>query len=319
MTAHAAISTNALTKHFGPVRALQDLDLEVARGEIFGYLGPNGAGKTTTIRLLLDFLRPTAGRSQVLGGSGADPAIRARIGYLPADLRIDPGYTAADLITFYGRLRGGHERGWVAGLLERFGLNPGRRVGELSTGNRRKVGIVAAVAHRPELLILDEPTSGLDPLLQHEFQLLIRELVADGATVLLSSHTLPEVEALADRVAILRKGRLAAVATVGELRHQARQRIDLYVAHRPRGADFADVPGIVQAQVVPAREASPQAGTLLRLVVQGSAAAAISAAAPLQVLRVVSHEPDLEEVFLRYYQPSPLEERDAVTEAGPRS
>ncbi|MFI0350138.1 ABC transporter ATP-binding protein [Actinomadura sp. 9N407] len=302
MDAHAAILTTALTKHFGRVRALQDLNLEVSRGEVFGYLGPNGAGKTTTIRLLLDFLRPTAGMSEMLGGSGADPAVRARVGYLPAELRVDPRYTATDLLAFYGRLRGGHDRAWVAELLDRFGLDPGRRVGELSTGNRRKVGIVAAVAHRPELLILDEPTSGLDPLLQHEFQLLVRELVGEGATVLLSSHVLPEVEVLADRVAILRQGRLVTVATVDELRLQARQRIDLYVARRPASSDFAEVPGVVEAQVVPPRPGAADAGTLLRLVVEGSAAAAISAAAPLEVLRVVTHEADLEEVFLRYYQ-----------------
>ncbi|MFC9975668.1 ABC transporter ATP-binding protein [Spirillospora sp. NPDC127200] len=301
MSTDAAITTIALTKRFGHVRALRDLSLEVARGEIFGYLGPNGAGKTTTVRLLLDFLRPTSGEARVLGGSGADPAVRARIGYLPAELRIDPRYTATDLLGFYGRLRGGHDREWVAGLLERFGLDPGRRIGELSTGNRRKVGIVAAVAHRPELLILDEPTSGLDPLLQHEFQVLLRELVADGAAVLLSSHVLPEVEALADRVAILRRGELVTVATVDQLRGKARQRIDLHLARRPDPALFAEATGVMEVLVEP----GPGTGTTVRLVVEGSAAAAISAAAPLEVQRVVTHQADLEEVFLRYYQDEP--------------
>lgn len=293
MSSNTVITTTGLTKHFGPVMALDDLNVQIVHGEIFGYLGPNGSGKTTTIRLLLDFLRPTAGTSQVLGGSGADPRIRARLGYLPADLHIDPRYTAADLIDFYGRLRGGHDAAWVAELLERFDLDPDRRVGELSTGNRRKVGIVAAVAHRPELLILDEPTSGLDPLLQHEFQVLLRELTAGGATVFLSSHVLPEVELLAHRVAILRHGRLVTVAGIDELRRQARQRIDLHLAREPDPDAFTGLPGVVEADVT---------GAVARIVVEGSAAEVIKAAAPLEVVRVVSHDADLDEVFLRYYQ-----------------
>ncbi|MGI8334324.1 ABC transporter ATP-binding protein [Actinomadura scrupuli] len=293
MHSDAAIDTTSLTKRFGPVLALDEVNLEVARGEIFGYLGPNGAGKTTTIRLLLDFLRPTTGRSRLLGGSGADPEIRAKVGYLPADLYIDPRYTASDLLGFYGRLRGGHDRAWVAELLERFDLDPGRRVGDLSTGNRRKVGIVAAVAHRPELLILDEPTSGLDPLLQHEFQGLVRELAAGGATVFLSSHVLPEVELLAGRVAILRRGRLVTVAAVEELRRQARQRIDLHLGREPDPGLFTGVPGVVAADIT---------GVSVRLVVEGSAAHVIRTVAPLDVVRIVTHEADLDEVFLRYYQ-----------------
>ncbi|GAA1533806.1 ABC transporter ATP-binding protein [Actinomadura kijaniata] len=302
MSAHAAIVTTALTKHFGAVHALEDLNLEVSRGEILGYLGPNGAGKTTTIRLLLDFLRPTSGTARVLGGSGADPEVRRRIGYLPAELRIDPRYTASDLLDFYGRLRGGHDRRWVSELLERFDLDPRRRVGELSTGNRRKVGIVAATAHRPELLLLDEPSSGLDPLLQHEFQALVRELAADGATVLLSSHVLPEVELLAHRVAILREGRLVTIAGVEELRRQARQRIDLHLEQRPRPAAFAEITEVVEAQVMTGNGPTGP-GAVLRLVIDGSAAAVFNAAAPLGVVRVVSHEADLDEVFLRYYHP----------------
>ena len=293
MSNDSAITTTGLTKHFGSVHALDDLNLQILRGEIFGYLGPNGAGKTTTIRLLLDFLRPTTGTSRLLGGSGADPDIRARLGYLPADLHIDPRYTAAELLGFYGRLRGGHDPVWVARLLERFALDPGRPVGQLSTGNRRKVGIIAAVAHRPELLIMDEPTSGLDPLLQHEFQVLVRELAADGTTVFLSSHVLPEVELLAGRVAILREGRLVTVAGVDDLRRQARQRIDLHLGREPDAGLFTGLPGVVEADIT---------GSVVRLVVEGSAARAIETAAPLQVIRVVTHEADLDQVFLRYYQ-----------------
>jgi beta-exotoxin I transport system ATP-binding protein len=202
------------------VQALRGLDLEVERGEVFGYLGPNGAGKTTTIRLLLDFIRPSGGRAVVLGGTGADPQVRRRMGYLPADLPVDPRWTAQDLIDFYGRLRGGVDPTWVGELLRGFDLDPARPVEELSTGNRRKVGIVQAVMHRRELLVLDEPSTGLDPLLRYEFQVLIRELNGAGTTVFLSSHVLPEVEALAGRVAILRRGELVTVAGVEELRRR---------------------------------------------------------------------------------------------------
>jgi ABC-2 type transport system ATP-binding protein len=293
-----AVHTEQLTKMFGTLTAVDRLDLTVQQGEVFGYLGPNGAGKTTTIRLLLDFLRPTAGRATVLGGSGADPQIRRRVGFLPADLAVDPRWTAAELVDFYGRLRGGHQPGWVASLLDRFDLDPTRPVGQLSTGNRRKVGIVQAVAHRPELLLLDEPTSGLDPLLQHEFQLLIRELVADGATVFLSSHVLPEVEALADRVAILRRGQLVALSTVDEMRRAARTRIDLRLADRATPADLARFAGVADATA---------ADTTIRLVVEGSVDRVLKAAAGLTVHAITTHEADLEDVFLGYYQPAATE------------
>ncbi len=291
-----AIETEGLTKHFGDVRAVDGLDLAIERGEVFGYLGPNGAGKTTTVRLLLGFLRPTRGRAVVLGGSGGDPGVRRRIGYLPGDLHLDPTYTGDDVIELFGALRGGLDRGWVDGLVERFGLDPSRPVGELSTGNRRKVGLVQAFMSRPELLLLDEPTSGLDPLLQHEFSALVREVAAEGATVLLSSHVLPEVEALAGRVGIVRQGRLVTVAGVEELRTSARQRLDLFVAGEPGDGDlarFRAVPEVVEVSAGPG---------VVHLVVQGSVDGVVKAAAAMEVRRVASHETDLEDVFLRFYQ-----------------
>ena len=287
------IETAGLTKHFGPVHALEDLDLEVSPGEVFGFLGPNGAGKTTTIRLLLDFLRPTRGRARMLGGSGADPAVRARIGYLPAEFPIDPAWTASDLIDFYGRLRGGVDPAWVRALLDRFELDPRRPVGQLSTGNRRKVGLVQSVVHRPELLILDEPSSGLDPLLQHELHGLVGEMVAGGTTVFLSSHVLPEVEELADRVGILRRGRLVAIAGIAELREQARQRISLRVAGAADAAPFAAIPEVVEAAAE---------GDVVRLVVEGSVDRVMKAAARFEVVRISVDEADLEDVFLGYYR-----------------
>jgi ABC-2 type transport system ATP-binding protein len=285
-----------LTKRFGSLVAVDELDLAVRPGEVFGYLGPNGAGKTTTIRMLLDFVRPTDGRCGLLGGSGSDPAIRRRVGFLPADLDVDPRWTARDLLEFYGALRGGLDRAWVDGLLDRFELDPGRPFGQLSTGNRRKVGIVQAVAHRPQLLILDEPTSGLDPVLQHEFQLLVRQLVAGGATVFLSSHVLPEVEQLADRVAILRRGRLVALSTVSELRNSARSRIELRLATPVKPADLAVFDGLANATAT---------DTTVRLVVDGSVDAVLKAAARLPVQAISTQEADLEEAFLGFYRTAP--------------
>jgi beta-exotoxin I transport system ATP-binding protein len=296
MVPQPAISAKGLSKQFGAVQALRGLDLEVERGEVFGYLGPNGAGKTTTIRLLLDFIRPSSGRAVVLGGTGADPQVRRRMGYLPADLPVDPRWTAQDLIDFYGRLRGGVDPTWVGELLRRFDLDPARPVEELSTGNRRKVGIVQAVMHRPELLVLDEPSTGLDPLLQYEFQVLIRELNGAGTTVFLSSHVLPEVEALAGRVAILRRGELVTVAGVEELRQQARQRIELRLARPVDPAHFTGLPEVVEAKVD---------GPVVHLVVEGPVGPVLRAAAELDVLRIVTHQTDLEDVFLSYYQEQP--------------
>jgi ABC-2 type transport system ATP-binding protein len=288
-----AIETRGLTRRFGQLTALDSLDLAVHRGEVFGFLGPNGAGKTTTIRLLLGFLNPTAGSSTILGRPGRDPEARRRVGYLPADLAIDPRYTTRDVIDFFGSLRGGYDAAFVNELLERFDLDPSRPLGELSTGNRRKAGIIQAFMHRPDLLILDEPTSGLDPLLQQEFHRLVREEVARGATVFLSSHVLPEVEVLASRVGILRKGRLVTVATLAELRRKARQRIDIFTATPPPRGLFEALPGV--------RSVAYHDGGV-QLVVEGPVDPVIKAAAGLTVERIHTPGQDLEELFLEYYQ-----------------
>ena len=297
MTSAAAITTTGLTKRFGALTAVDGLDLEVREGEIFGFLGPNGAGKTTTIRLLLDLLRPTEGTSRVLGGSGADPSVRSRIGYLPAELTVPPRYTARDLVAFFGHLRGGYDRARFDALVDRFSVEPDRPAGQLSTGNRRKIGILQAFVHRPDLLILDEPTSGLDPLLQHAFHVLVREAVDNGATVLLSSHVLPEVQLLADRVGILRTGRLVAVAAPDELRSHARQRLHLTLeADVDASSTFTGVPGVVEARVD---------GRDVRVVVEGSIDSALKAAATLPVAVLTSEQEDLEDTFLAYYETPP--------------
>jgi ABC-2 type transport system ATP-binding protein len=287
------IATFGLTKRFGGLVAVDDLDLEVQRGEVFGYLGPNGSGKSTTIRMLLDFIRPSQGTFELLGTEGAEPSLRRRIGYMPAELRFDPRYTTDDAIEFYGALRGGYDATWVKTLTDRFDLDTERPIGQLSTGNKRKVGIVQAFMHRPELYILDEPTQGLDPLLQFEFHQLIGDVKRDGATVFLSSHVLPEVEALADRVGILRRGKLVTVARVDELQRQARQRIDLHVAGSASVKPFDNLPGVVDAR---------RSGSIISLVVEGPVDAVIKEAAKVNVRRIVTRESDLEDVFLEYYK-----------------
>ncbi|GIW13157.1 MAG: ABC transporter ATP-binding protein [Tepidiforma sp.] len=287
------IEARGLTKSFGRLTAVDSLDLAVHPGEVFGFLGPNGAGKTTTIRLLLGFINPSAGTCTLFGRSGWEPGARRRVGYLPAELAIDRRYTASDVIEFFGELRGGYDRQFTRDLLDRFALDPSRPLGDLSTGNRRKVGIVQAFMHRPDLLILDEPTSGLDPLLQQEFHRLVREEASRGATVFLSSHVLPEVEALASRVAILRKGRLVTVASIAELRRRARQRIDLFTATPPPRGLFETLPGV--------RQVTYHDGGV-QLLVEGSVDPVVKAAAGLTVERIHTPGQDLEDLFLEYYQ-----------------
>ena len=289
----AAIVTRSLTKQFGPVTAVDELDLQVERGEIFGFLGPNGAGKTTTIRLLMDILRPTSGSVEVLDASPTEPATRARVGFLPADLHIEPRYTAGEALAFFGALRGGFDEAEVGQLLERFELDPGRPFGELSTGNRRKVGVIQALAGRPDVLIMDEPTSGLDPLLQHELLSLLEERAAEGTTVFLSSHVLPEVERIASRAAVLRDGRLVWVGRIDDLRARARQRIDLHLDGPADAELFRDIPGVSAAEAT---------GTVVSVTMEGPVDAVLKRAAQRTVLRVVSHETDLEDAFLDWYR-----------------
>ncbi len=293
MVDSAAIETRGLTKVFGQIRAVDSLDLRVQRGEVFGFLGPNGAGKTTTIRILLDFIRPTAGSANILGGSGGDQDIRRRVGYLPAELNLSKRYTGATAIDYLGRVRGGYDEAYARQLADRFQLDLSRPFGELSTGNRRKVGIVQAFMNHPDLLVLDEPTSGLDPLLQDEFQDLVRESSRDGATVFLCSHALPEVEALADRVAIIRAGKLATVAHIDELRARARHRMVMTIEGEFDVRKFARLPGVIQSEAN---------GQQLEVVAEGSVDAVIKQAAELTVTRLDTPGDDLAEIFRAYYE-----------------
>jgi len=221
------VRTIGLTKRFGARTALDGLDLELERGEVFGMVGPNGAGKTTTMRLLLDILRPSAGTVRVLGldprAGGA--ALRRQIGYLPGELRLEGRLSARSLLEHYASISGAVEPAMIEGLAERLGLDLSRQVRKLSKGNKQKVGLIQAFMHRPELLILDEPTSGLDPVVQQEFLTMVREASAEGQTVFLSSHVLSEIDQAADRVGVLHRGKLVKVGGVAGLRRSQRRRV----------------------------------------------------------------------------------------------
>ncbi|MEM9655287.1 MAG: ABC transporter ATP-binding protein, partial [Actinomycetota bacterium] len=216
----AVVETDGLSKRYGEVVGVADLDLAIQPGEVFGFIGPNGSGKTTTIRLLLDFIRPTSGTAAIFGLDSHRSSLetRRRLGYVPGDLTLFDRLTADDLFTWLGRLRVRHDPGHAAELADRLMLDPSRKIGDLSTGNRQKVGLVQAFMHRPELLVLDEPTSGLDPIVRRSFQELVAEVAAEGATVFLSSHVLNEVEDVCDRVAMITDGRLRRIDEITDLR-----------------------------------------------------------------------------------------------------
>jgi ABC-2 type transport system ATP-binding protein len=288
------IKTEKLTKYYGSHRGIIEVDLDVHQGEVFGFLGPNGAGKTTTIRVLLDLIRPTSGKAYVFGiESSVDPvAIHRRIGYLPGEFALYDRLTGGQTLEYFGNLRGGVDKAYRAQLIERFDLDPSRRYREYSKGNKQKVGLVAALQHRPELLMLDEPTAGLDPLVQQTFFSLLRDHVKDGATVFLSSHILSEVERSCDRVAIIREGRLVRVDRVDALRDLAHHQIELRFEGKPPAAEFKKLKGVSDVTVE---------DHILRMRVLGSITPVVQAAAKLGVIDFLSREPSLEETFLAQY------------------
>jgi ABC-2 type transport system ATP-binding protein len=288
-----AISVTGLEKSFGSTRALDGMDLSVRTSEVHGFLGPNGAGKTTTIRVLLGLLRADAGRAELLGGDPWHDAVRLhrRLAYVPGEVSLWPKLTGGEVIDLLGRLRGDLDRRRRDELLERFELDPTKRTRAYSKGNRQKVALVAALASNAELLILDEPTSGLDPLMEAVFQDCIHEVKLEGRTVLLSSHILAEVEALCDRVSIIRLGRMVQSGTLDELRHLTRTSITAEVD----GATTAlkDVPGLHDLVI--------DDGTVRFDVDQDHLDETVRTLGELGVRRLVSHPPTLEELFLRHY------------------
>jgi len=288
------ITLEKLTKSYGSHRGIVEVDLAVEAGEVFGFLGPNGAGKTTTIRTMLDLIRPTSGRALLFGiESSADPvAIHRRIGYLPGEFALYDRLSGAQHLEYFANLRGGVDPAYRASLVERFDLDPARRFREYSKGNKQKVALVIALQHRPELLLLDEPTSGLDPLVQQTFFAVLHEAVAAGATVFLSSHILSEVEKVADRVGIIREGRLVKVGAVADLRDLAHHQVELRFGGPVPAAAFEALPGVSDVEVD---------DHLLRLRVSGPIIPVVQAAARYELLDFVSREPSLEETFLAQY------------------
>ena len=287
-----AIRTEGLSKRYGSVLALDGLDLEVRRGETLGYLGPNGSGKTTTIRLLLGLLRPSAGRAEIFGmDCGSRPReVHARLAHVPGEAELWPALTGAETLHLLGRVQGSIDRSYRDELLERFDLDPSRKVRTYSKGNRQKVVLIAALMTRADLLVLDEPTSGLDPLMELEFRHCIGEAHGRGQTVFLSSHLLSEVEALCDRVAILRDGRLVETGTLSDMRHLSA----LTVEATFEGAvpDLAGVTGVTSVQVD---------GPVVRCQVRGSIEPLVQVLAASGITGLLSREPSLEELFLAIY------------------
>jgi ABC-2 type transport system ATP-binding protein len=294
-TEDVVIRTAGLVKDYGSTRALDGLDLEVRRGEVFGFLGPNGAGKSTTIRILLDQLRPTAGHAEVLGATPQDGGapLRARIGYLPGELTMQGRATAGELLAHLARVRGAGANDRIHELAQRLQLDLDRPIRGLSKGNKQKVGVIQAFLHRPELLILDEPTSGLDPLLQHEFLSMVREAQADGATVFMSSHVLSEVELVAERVAIVRQGRIVDLDDVATLRHHAGQQVAFTFDAPVDPAPFAALEAVHDVEVD---------GATLTCLVRGEPDALLKAAAAHRVRRWSAKDRELEDLFLDFYR-----------------
>ena len=290
----AAILTKGLTKHFGDVVALDSLDLEVRRGEIFGFLGPNGSGKTTTIRLLLSLIHPTRGTASILGVPVGDVERAHRhLGYVPGDVSLWPQLTGTETLELLGSAAGGVDTAFRSELVERFDVDLSRRMRSQSKGNRQKIAVVSAFMCRPDVLLLDEPTAGLDPLMEEQFQVLARDAAARGQTIFLSSHILDEVQDLCDRVGILRAGHLVEVATLEELR-RLRATIVEVVVDGPVPV-LGDVPGVTSVEALPGTTGG------LRISVTGSPDALLARLAQSRVVRLRTDEPSLEEIFLTYY------------------
>ncbi len=288
----SAVRAVHLSKRFGRVQALDELDLEVEPGEVMGYLGPNGAGKTTTIRLLLGLLRPTSGRCEIFGLDAHRQTVAAhrRLAYVPGEANLWPGLTGAETLHVLGQVHGSVDTTYRDELVERFDLDPAKKVRAYSKGNRQKVLLVAALMTRTDLLVLDEPTAGLDPLMEQVFRECVHEAKGRGQTVFLSSHLLSEVEALCDRVAILRQGRLVELGALDQLRHLAAVSVDATFAGI--APDLSDVPGVSDLRV---------RGHEVRLALRGPVAPLIRRLSSTEITGLLSREPSLEELFLSHY------------------
>jgi ABC-2 type transport system ATP-binding protein len=295
----AAIETVGLTKHYGRARGIDDVSLSVEPGEVFGFLGPNGAGKTTTIRTLLGLLRPTAGTARILGADVVSEGVlaRSRTGFLPGDFDFDPRVTGDELVDLFADLRGVSDRSFSRELARRFDADLQRPIGDLSRGNRQKIGLIQALAHRPAVVVMDEPTSGLDPLMQEEFDRLVDELRGAGSTVFLSSHNLDEVERMCDRVGILREGRLVAVESVEALTGRALRRVVV-------AFDNGGVPSHELAHIAGVRDVELH-GHRLTFSVAGELDPILRLIAAHHVVDLEVTRPSLEDAFAAYFGDRP--------------
>jgi ABC-2 type transport system ATP-binding protein len=288
------IRTERLSKNYGRRLGIVDVDLDVHAGEVFGYLGPNGAGKTTTIRVLLDFIRADAGAAEIFGLDVRKRSvdIRRRVGFLPGEVHLYENLSCGDYLRFFANLRGNVAWAYVDELAARLNCPLSQPIHSLSLGNKRKIGLIQAFMHKPELIILDEPTGGLDPIVQHEFYLLLAEAQARGQTVFFSSHNLPEVERVCDRVAVIRAGRLAATENVAALKARSLRSLEIRFGEDVDAQAFAAVPGL---------EIAVQEKRLLKGRLKGEMGALLKTAARFKVDDFKSQEPSLEEIFLAFY------------------
>ena len=302
----SAIRTEGLTKRYGAIAALEDLDLEVAAGEVVGYLGPNGAGKTTTVRLLLGLIHPTAGRAEIFGLDCHRQSVEAHrhLGYVAGEASLWPSLTGAETLHLLGRVQGRVDVAYREELIERFDLDPSKKVRAYSKGNRQKLILIAALMCRPDLLLLDEPTSGLDPLMEQTFRHCVHEASERGQAIFLSSHILSEVEALCDRVGILRAGKLVEMGTLADMRHLSALTVE--ATFDGPVPDLSRVLGVRSVEVE---------GRVLRCQVQGSVEPLLKVLASSSVHELLSREPSLEELFLAHYGTG-VENRASMTSAG---
>ncbi|HEU0193357.1 MAG TPA: ABC transporter ATP-binding protein [Gaiellales bacterium] len=288
----AAVRTRGLTKRYGPTLALDGLTLTIPRGEVFGFLGPNGAGKTTTIRLLLGLQRPTSGSCSIFACDSWAGAVEAhrRLAYVAGEPMLWPGLTGEECLRFLGRLHGRVDSGYRDLLTERFRFDPAKKVRDYSKGNRQKIQLIAAFATRAELLILDEPTGGLDPLMEQAFRETVAEARSAGAAVFLSSHILSEVEAVCDRIGILRDGRLVEQGTLAELRHLSQHVVDVTFPDEP--PQLPALPGVTATRI---------GSNSVRFGVPGPVGPLLDALSGTGVVSLASREQSLEELFLAHY------------------
>jgi ABC-2 type transport system ATP-binding protein len=302
----AIIEVEGLTKSYGSKRGITNISFQVEEGEVFGFLGPNGAGKTTTIRTLMALLRADAGTARIAGMDCWEQSVEIKklVGYLPSEPALDPNLTGGQILEYFGHLRGGVDQTYLKQLVDRMELDPTRKFRQYSSGTRRKVVLIQAFMHRPRLLILDEPTNGLDPINQQEFNRMVKEVRDEGRTVFLSSHIMSEVEQNCNRVGIIREGRLARVGGVAELKDIKRHEVTITFAEAAPAEAFKALEGVAQVEAL-------ADGHTLRLQVSGGLDAMIKAAAQHNVVTLTSHEPSLEDIFLRYYEGDGLAVKEA--------